>query len=561
MTDRAPSLAKSPAAPLAVSGLRLQRKCTCGTHTSGAGNCAECKKKEVRVQTKLRVGQARDTYEQEADRIADRVTAASAYRSIGSAPPRIQRVSSDLDGLMSTVPPSVDQVLASPGRPLDAAVRTDMEQRFGHDFSRVRVHGDSLASESAQAMQARAYTAGNHVVFNAGEYEPGSRPGRHLLAHELTHVVQQGGASAHEVTLRRQPLVHEATDECHIRNARAYIYFEIARRFNDPTDSDPRVLTRARCLKKAFGLLDARDAIEFAQQIMKREGIYADYMRLHHATRLQIAEVLAARLNRRDTSTYEARLLSGDVFVSPDSPESPAPKLTINAMSGGITVTLDKPVLALGDATLIGSEECDKYTFGFTQFVTEQQQVQEFYFPDLGNYYIINAGLAVAPFLPCYDVFNTGDVWSYSAKLDCGSASAVKGFGDKGLFFSDTPSTPFVDTGDAKMLPSSFKWRNKFVAVFYATLPNGAVHFFSWFDWNISYCRSFPHTVDARRTITALPGDAASRKVDIGSVRQGAPSSGLASMAGKPAPDNCNNISRTTPSISYPMPISTVACP
>ena len=92
---------------------------------------------------------------------------------------------------LATVPPSVDQALASPGMPLEPALRQDMEQRFDHDFSRVRVHHDATAAESARAMQARAYTVGRDVVFSAGGYAPRSPQGSQLLAHELAHVIQQ----------------------------------------------------------------------------------------------------------------------------------------------------------------------------------------------------------------------------------------------------------------------------------------------------------------------------------------------------------------------------------
>jgi Domain of unknown function (DUF4157) len=70
-----------------------------------------------------------------------------------------------------------------------------MEGRFGHDFSQVRVHTDARADASAQAVQAHAYTVGHDIVFRAGEYSPGSTDGQRLLAHELTHVVQQGRAT------------------------------------------------------------------------------------------------------------------------------------------------------------------------------------------------------------------------------------------------------------------------------------------------------------------------------------------------------------------------------
>jgi hypothetical protein len=85
----------------------------------------------------------------------------------------------------------VHDVISSSGRPLDSAVRTDMEQRLGHDFSDVRVHDDSAAAASAQAVNAHAYTVGSNIVFQRDRYDPGSTEGRTTLAHELTHVVQQ----------------------------------------------------------------------------------------------------------------------------------------------------------------------------------------------------------------------------------------------------------------------------------------------------------------------------------------------------------------------------------
>jgi hypothetical protein len=85
----------------------------------------------------------------------------------------------------------VHDVVSSSGRPLDSDVRTDMEQRLGHDFSDVRVHDDSAAAASAQAVNAHAYTVGSNIVFQRDRYDPGSTEGRTTLAHELTHVVQQ----------------------------------------------------------------------------------------------------------------------------------------------------------------------------------------------------------------------------------------------------------------------------------------------------------------------------------------------------------------------------------
>jgi len=92
-------------------------------------------------------------------------------------------------------PALVHNVLRSPGQPLDPDTRAYMEPRFGHDFGNVRVHADARANESSTALAANAYTAGRNIVFGAGRYVPGSPDGRRLIAHELTHVVQQAGAA------------------------------------------------------------------------------------------------------------------------------------------------------------------------------------------------------------------------------------------------------------------------------------------------------------------------------------------------------------------------------
>jgi hypothetical protein len=85
----------------------------------------------------------------------------------------------------------VHDVVSSGGEPLDRDTKAHMEASLGQDFSDVRVHRDSAADESARAVQAKAYTVGSHVVFQRDAYDPSSDDGQHVLAHELTHVVQQ----------------------------------------------------------------------------------------------------------------------------------------------------------------------------------------------------------------------------------------------------------------------------------------------------------------------------------------------------------------------------------
>ena len=93
----------------------------------------------------------------------------------------------------SGIPSIVNTALSSPGRALDSATRSSMESRFNQDFSSVRIHDDSVAAESARAVNARAYTVGQDIAFASGQFDPHSHEGSHLLAHELAHTVQQRG--------------------------------------------------------------------------------------------------------------------------------------------------------------------------------------------------------------------------------------------------------------------------------------------------------------------------------------------------------------------------------
>jgi hypothetical protein len=130
------------------SGL-LQRACACGKHdAAGRGECTECRQKRE----------------------------SQSQRSALSASPQT--------------------ALDSPGWPLDASTRAYMEPRFGHDFGKVRIHADARAAASARSVNALAYTVGQDIFFGDGRYSPGSSAGRRLLAHELTHVIQQSGSSS-----------------------------------------------------------------------------------------------------------------------------------------------------------------------------------------------------------------------------------------------------------------------------------------------------------------------------------------------------------------------------
>ncbi len=174
------------------------------------------------IQPKLKIGASHDRYEQEADRVADQVMRMPDRQATGSSSPisglpaghSIQRrcdgcqqkleEDSTLQAKTSsnataTVTPGLSsgiQSLRGNGQPMSDATRSYFEPRFGHQFNQVRIHTDSHAASLASSINARAFTLGQDVVFAGGQYQPDSREGRRLIAHELAHTIQQGKGSA-----------------------------------------------------------------------------------------------------------------------------------------------------------------------------------------------------------------------------------------------------------------------------------------------------------------------------------------------------------------------------
>jgi hypothetical protein len=163
------------------------------------------------IQKKLAMSEPGDPYEEEADRVADKVMrmpapvvqrktacpkgAGPACRDEEEKETPIRRKASARSSPVSDVPPIVHEVLQSPGEPLDMPMRAFFEPRFGHDFSRVRVHTDVTSSQAVQSINAIAFTVGNDIYLDRSQPHPSSLVGRFLLAHELSHVIQQRGAA------------------------------------------------------------------------------------------------------------------------------------------------------------------------------------------------------------------------------------------------------------------------------------------------------------------------------------------------------------------------------
>jgi hypothetical protein len=209
---------------IAKSGATIQRKCACG------GSCASCAGKEEefgKIQTKLTIGPANDVYEQEADRVAEQVmripqrlalTGEEGAKVIAPLPanftkqgcfPAVQRQVDEENRLIAegnllsmkemperTHKPTTDleseiRSLEGEGQPMSQSIRAFFEPRFGYDFSSVRLHTGARAAATTEALGARAYTLGSHIAFAPGEFAPEKPDGKSLLAHELTHVIQQ----------------------------------------------------------------------------------------------------------------------------------------------------------------------------------------------------------------------------------------------------------------------------------------------------------------------------------------------------------------------------------
>lgn len=180
--------------------LHRKASCACG------GGCSACQSDS----TALQISQPNDAAEIAADHIADKVMGMPASpvedgktQSAPASSSPLQRKESGSVGADMAAPPIVNDVISGSGSSLDKGTRQFMESRMGHDFSSVQVHADSKAAESAQSVNAQAYTAGDHIVFNQGQYAPDTEQGKRLLAHELAHVGQQRGNLGRAVIQRK----------------------------------------------------------------------------------------------------------------------------------------------------------------------------------------------------------------------------------------------------------------------------------------------------------------------------------------------------------------------
>ncbi len=202
---------------LAPALSKVQRQCACG------GTCAECQMEK-------------------------------------EDPKKLQRKTTNAAGLHpSSAPAIVHEVLRSRGQPLEAATRNFFEPRFAQDFGRVRIHAGARAAESARAVHALAFTVGNNIVFGDGQYAPGTDSGKRLIAHELSHIVQQGSGC--------QPLLQRAVtkDYARLRKllSRSFWHFDWA--ITDQDAHDVLVILKALSpadLKDTVAAMEKDDLVD-----------------------------------------------------------------------------------------------------------------------------------------------------------------------------------------------------------------------------------------------------------------------------------------------------------
>lgn len=263
------------------------------------------------IQAKLAMDRVDDPLEHQADHIADQVTRLPAAEiSIAPVMPRISRKCASCGDEESKMlqqkpagptkaagaegPGSVHEALRSPGQPLDAPTRAYFEPRFGHDFSDVRVHTDAPAQRSARDLQAHAYTVGHDVVFGARRFAPQTLEGRRLIAHELTHVLQQREGAA-----RVQMQFQKAPDAQKQRSTPAGPNLDELAKWPDealrswPTlDASQRVLVTL-AIAKRYG-------VEFAETFQAEAGLRRHKESVHYYYGPGLDWITPKGLSRRD---------------------------------------------------------------------------------------------------------------------------------------------------------------------------------------------------------------------------------------------------------------------
>ena len=193
------------------------------------------------------------SHEQEADRVADQVVGNKQEETAKPLAKVITQPQAKIESRASPRAPPTSATLDSSGsgQPMAKPVQTEMGGRIGTDFNNVRVHTDSSATQMSNDMGARAFTHGNNIYFNQGEYNPSSTSGKHLLAHELTHTIQQGSSQT-SIQKKEADNVKSATDPLPVAPVEQPISISFAK-VDDPAKGKPEITEKEDEPQKAKG--------------------------------------------------------------------------------------------------------------------------------------------------------------------------------------------------------------------------------------------------------------------------------------------------------------------
>ena len=270
-------------------------------------------------QPKLTINKRNDIYEQEADAMADRVM----RMPVNNEQPFFSPKPIPASGLQRTCDECKEEeqmqrkenmngeaeghnelesyvgAMNSTGEPLPNKVRSFFEPRFGYDFSNVKIHSDAEAARSARSVNALAYTSGNHIVFNSGQYSPGTDSGRRLLGHELTHVIQQRSApTAPAVQRETEVTVDNVPGACSLPQHRKI---------------EPAVRTAGTWLNQAIGRLN-----NYIANPAGHAGVQASLQRHFRSSSDQTAQRVRRVLQRISTEMTTSATLNVECHTTAD---------------------------------------------------------------------------------------------------------------------------------------------------------------------------------------------------------------------------------------------------
>jgi outer membrane protein OmpA-like peptidoglycan-associated protein len=333
------------------------------------------------IQAKLSISAPGDESEREADEVADRVMrmpdSGSVQRMCDECEEEAQAVIQTKPANSAAVPAALGSGdlggLRGGGQPLPMAARSFFENRMAHDFAGVRVHADARADELSRSVSARAFTHGNHIVFRTGEYSPDTSSGRRLLAHELTHTIQQGASPASSLTAGTSLGM---TEGAHSQVASVQRACEFVDPPADMVDCDPATSTVGSGTSIQFGL-DVSDvtpsratisAIAAAWHaggrtaVLRIDGFASCDGAPDHNWRLSCSRALAVKAELEAPSDKSPGVLSNniEVFANGETDQFSTTSLAANRRAVISSGGAPPPGPACG-LTVTGPDEVDHY--------------------------------------------------------------------------------------------------------------------------------------------------------------------------------------------------------